>query len=107
MFLSLFLAMIVPKLCCLHSRSFLSLLTGVHRSSGMQVAIKAVESGRDLEGENFHREVRMNKILPAHANIVRFIDSTTVIMTSHDLMISACAFPATNSKTWLDRHTAE
>lgn len=67
----------------------------------MQVAIKAVESGRDLEGENFHREVRMNKILPAHANIVRFIDSATVIL----MTLSPRKFARAFTDTQLDGFT--
>eukprot|EP00037_Helgoeca_nana_P033121 m.416759 g.416759 ORF g.416759 m.416759 type:complete len:410 (+) comp30093_c0_seq1:314-1543(+) len=54
--------------------TFSTVFEGVHRSSGEAVAIKAVQVGkRSVEG--FQNEVRMNKIIPSHVNIVRLIDT--------------------------------
>jgi len=54
--------------------AFSTVFEGVHRSSGEAVAIKAVQVGkRSLEA--YQHEVRMNKVIPSHVNIVRLIDT--------------------------------
>mmetsp|Transcript_36924 Transcript_36924/g.96700 ORF Transcript_36924/g.96700 Transcript_36924/m.96700 type:complete len:416 (+) Transcript_36924:92-1339(+) len=54
--------------------SFSTVFEGIRQSTGDAVAIKAVQMGR--RGiEAFQHEVRMNKVLEAHPNVVRLMDS--------------------------------
>eukprot|EP00038_Savillea_parva_P006778 m.165762 g.165762 ORF g.165762 m.165762 type:complete len:466 (-) comp12604_c0_seq1:102-1499(-) len=54
--------------------SFSTVFEGVHRTTSERVAIKAVQVGK-RGPEGFHHEVRMNKVISAHVNVVRFLDS--------------------------------